>query len=95
MLYCTQFAGGRTADQIEFVLVEIKENRVADHVAVVVARDELLRLIDLEILEAVDAEIGEHLERVGALDVEIRHVVRLVEQARTSRARHAARLASS
>jgi hypothetical protein len=46
----------------------------------VVARDELLRLIDLEVLERVDAEVGQHLERIGALEVEIGHVVRLIEQ---------------
>ena len=70
----------RTADEVESVLVEIEQDGVADHVAVVVAGDELFRLIDLEVLEAVDAEIREELQRVGALDVEVGHVVRLVEQ---------------
>ena len=72
--------GGRTSDQVEFVLVQIKQDGVADHVTVGIAGDELLGLVDLEILEAVDAEIGEHLERVGTFDIQIRHVVRLIEK---------------
>jgi hypothetical protein len=58
----------------------VKKNRVTDHEAVVVAGDELLRLIHLEVLERVDAEIREQLQRVRSLDVQIRHVMRLVEQ---------------
>jgi hypothetical protein len=46
----------------------------------VVAGYELLSLIDAKVLEGVDAEIGENFERVGALDVQIRHVMRLIEQ---------------
>ena len=51
--------GGRAADEIEAVFVEIEENGVADHVAVMAAGDELLGLIHLEILESVYAEVGE------------------------------------
>ena len=72
--------GGRTADQIELVLVQIKEDGVADDVAIVIAGDKLLGLIDFEILEGIYAEIGEHLERIGTLHIQIRHVVGLVEQ---------------
>ena len=70
----------RASDQIESVLFEVKEDDVADHVAVVIAGDELLGLARSEILEAVHAEHGEHLERVRSLHVHVGHVVRLVEQ---------------
>src|SRR5262249_59741171 len=51
---------GRTPDQIESILAHREQNRIADDVAVVIARYELLRLIRLEVLKAVDAQIGEH-----------------------------------
>ena len=50
---------GRTADEVELVRREVKQDRVADDVAVMVARDELLRRVDAEVVERVDAEIGE------------------------------------
>src|SRR6202161_138434 len=53
---------GRAADQIEAVLIEIEENRIADHVTVMVTGDELLGLAGLEILEAVDAKIVEEFQ---------------------------------
>ena len=71
---------GRAADEAHPVLVEEEEDPVSDHVAVVVAGDELLRLVHGCVLERVDAEVGEEPDHVGALDVEIRHVVRLVEE---------------
>ena len=58
----------------------MEEDHVADHVAVGRARDEVLRLVDGEALEAVDGELGEQLERVRALHREVGHVVRLVEE---------------
>jgi hypothetical protein len=71
---------GRAADQVEAVRRKVEQDRVADHVAVVIARDKLLRRVDAEVVERVDAEPCEHLERVAAFDVEVRHVVRLIEQ---------------
>ena len=68
-------------DEAEQVVVEIEEDRVADHIAVVVAGHELLGLVDGEILKAVDGEIGQQSEGVRAFDVQVRHVVRLVEEA--------------
>jgi hypothetical protein len=73
-------AGGWTSDQAQRVLVEIEQNRVADHVSVRRAGHELFALVDLEILEAVHTEIGQQLHRVRAFDVQVRHVMRLVEQ---------------
>ena len=42
--------------------------------------DELLRLVHPEVLEPVDAEVGEQPDHVRALDLEVGHVVRLVEE---------------
>jgi hypothetical protein len=58
-------------------LGEIKQDRV--HVAALGARDELLGLMTLKFLKLFTTR-SEHFERVGPLDVEIRHVVRLVEE---------------
>ena len=87
--------GGGTSDEAHAVFVEEEEDPVADHVAVVVAGDELLGLVHREVLEGVHAERGEQPDHVGALDVEVGHVVRLVEEGARSRARRPARLASS
>ena len=46
----------------------------------VVARDKLLSLIDFKILETIDSEIGEYLQRIGTLHIQIRHVVGLIEK---------------
>src|SRR5580704_8858494 len=46
----------------------------------VIACDKLLGLIHLEVMEGIHAEIREKLQRIGALDIKVRHVVRLVEQ---------------
>ena len=71
---------GRAADQIEFVFVQIEEDRVANHIAIGITCHKLLRLIDFEILVAIDAKIRQHLERLRALDIQIGHVVRLIEK---------------
>src|SRR5262245_49771624 len=55
----------RPSDKIEFIVVEIEENGIADNVAVLVARNKLLRLIDFEILEAVYAKVGKQFKRFG------------------------------
>jgi hypothetical protein len=58
----------------------VEENAVADDVAVVADRNILLGAIDGEILEGVDGRVGAELYGVGTLDVDVTHVVRLVEQ---------------
>ena len=70
----------RAADDVERVLAEVEEDRVADHVALGVAAHDLLAGVDLERLEAVHADVGQQLQRVGPLDVQVRHVMRLVEE---------------
>jgi hypothetical protein len=72
----------RNADGLVFVLLEVEEDVVADDVAVVVDGDELLRHVDRKFRDAVDGELADHFQRVGTFDVEIRHVVRLIEQDR-------------
>src|SRR4029077_1373722 len=71
---------GRAPYETEEIVVEVEENGIADDIAVVVAGDELLGLVDGKIVKAVDGKIRQQPERVGSLDVEIRHVVRLVEE---------------
>ena len=71
---------GRTADKADPVLVQEEENCIADHVAVVIAGDELLGLVHLEARERVDAEVGEQPEHIRAFEVQVGHVVRLVEK---------------
>ena len=72
--------GGRASHQVEFVFAEVEQDGVTDDVAVGGAANELLGLVDLEIFEAVDAEVGEYFQGVGSFDVQIGHVVRLIEQ---------------
>ncbi len=59
---------------------EPKENHVADHVTVVIADDILLGLVRTEILECVDAEVGQQLQGVRTFHIHVGHVIRLVEQ---------------
>ena len=66
--------------EIELILFEIEQDHIADDMTVVIARYELLRLVDREIVKAIDAEVGEQFGRVGSFHQDIRHVVALVEQ---------------
>jgi hypothetical protein len=70
----------RVPDEVEQFLLEVEEDGVADQVARRAHRDELLGLADAEVREAVDTDVAEQPQRVGALDEEVRHVVGLVEQ---------------
>ena len=72
----------RNADGLVFVLLEVEQDVVADDVAVVIDGDELLGHVDRELRDAVDGELADQLERVRPLDVQVGHVVRLVEQHR-------------
>jgi hypothetical protein len=71
---------GRTPDEVESIFIEIKEDRITDHITIMVTRNKLLGLIDLEALKAIDPEIGEQLEGVRTLHIKIGHVVRLIEK---------------
>ena len=48
---------GRPANEVEAVLVEMKQDGVADDVAIGRAGDELFGLVDFEIFETIDGEI--------------------------------------
>ncbi len=72
--------GRRATDENELVLVQVKQNPITDHVAIVVTRDELLGSVDRELRKAIDGKAGEQFERVRSLDEQIHHVVGLVEQ---------------
>ena len=58
----------------------MKQNPVADHIAVVAAGNELLGAVDRELRKAIDRQMGEQLEGVGPLDEQIHHVVGLIEE---------------
>ena len=68
------------ADQFETVLGQVIHHALPDDLPLVVARDELLGPARPEVGEAVDAQPGQQLERVGPFQKQLRHVVRLVEQ---------------
>jgi hypothetical protein len=70
----------RTPDEIEKILFEVKQNNVANHVAVVVTRHELLGFVRFEILEAVDPSVGEKLQGVGAGHIHVGHMIGLIEK---------------
>lgn len=73
-------ARGRGADGQELLVVEVKEDGVPDVLPVGVGDDELFGLPGFGVLEAVDREVGEQVEGVGALDLEVGHVIREVHQ---------------
>ena len=66
------------ADEDEFVRVEVEEDAVPDDVARRRRGHVLLRHVDGEALDAVDRRVRDQLQRVGAPEEEIDHVVRLV-----------------
>src|SRR5687767_8519342 len=71
---------GGPPDEIEPILVQMEENRITDHVTILIACNKLLGLVDFEGLEVVHAEIGEQPECVRTFDIEIRHMKRLLEE---------------
>src|SRR5215203_2825272 len=71
---------GGPPDKIEPIFVQIEENRITDHVSIMIACDKLLGFVNFEVLEVVYAEIGEQLECVRTFDIEIRHMKRLFEE---------------
>ena len=78
----------RNADGLVLVLLEVKENVVADDVAVVVDGDELLGHVDRKFRDTIDGKATDQLQRVGAFDVQVGHVMRLVEDDRGAAPRH-------
>ena len=73
---------GRRSAADEHVLVrrEVKQDAVADDVAVVADGHELFGLLGREAFKAVDGEVRQELGGVRAFNEQVHHVVRLVEQ---------------
>ena len=67
-------------DEVELFFGQVEEDRVADEVALVAYGNELLRIVDLEAGEAVDAEVAQQTQGVATADEQVGHVVGLVEQ---------------
>jgi len=63
------------ANEIEFVLVEIEQDTIADEISIFVTRNQLLCLSWPKPFEAVSSQIGEQLKRVGSLHIEVSHVM--------------------
>ena len=57
-----------------------KQNRIANDLAAGIAGDKLFSLVGPVALDAVDTQIREQLQYVWNLNIEIGHIVRLVEQ---------------
>ena len=79
---------GRNADGLILILVEMEQDIVADDVSFVVHGHELLGHVDREMLDAVDREIADQLQRIGAFDVQVHHVVALVVKNRRAAPGH-------
>ncbi len=72
----------RAAHEQQFVLVEMEQDAVTDDETVIAGGHHLLGAVDGKVREAVDRGVRAKLERIRALDGELGHVVRLVEQHR-------------
>src|SRR5688572_32189131 len=72
----------RAADVAELLFLLPEDDPVADHVAIGCGRDVLLGLVDHPAFAGVDHRVAEQLQRIRAAEIEVHHVVRLVEQHR-------------
>ena len=71
---------GRAAYEIKAHFVQIEKDGVADHISVRRACDKLLGLIDFKVLKGIDSQFRKQFERVRPFNVEVGHVVGLVEK---------------
>jgi hypothetical protein len=74
--------GRRAADEHELILALAEDDHVADDVTGGRDGHEVLRAVQVEVREAVDADVLEGCRGVRAFDDELVHVVRLIEQHR-------------
>ena len=65
---------------MNFVLLGMKKNAVANDIAVVAAWRELLGFAGGEVGETVGPQMREQLESVGPLHILLHHVMRLIEK---------------
>ena len=70
------------AHEDQFVLFQVKEDAVTDDIAVMAARHVLLGSVYGELGKTVDGGIGEQLECIGALYINVHHVMGLIEKNR-------------
>src|SRR5260221_3885017 len=71
---------GGSTHQTHLVVLQAEQDHVANDVAVVVTRDELLRLIASEAVKRVDTEVRDEAHHVRSLKVQVRHMKRLIHQ---------------
>src|SRR5690606_373649 len=72
----------RAADEHELILTLPEKDHVADHVPGRRDRHEMLRTVQIEVREVVDADVGQQLLGVGTLYGQLGHVMRLIEEDR-------------
>src|SRR5215510_6061761 len=71
---------GGSTDEKQFILIQVKEDSVANHISVVITPHKLLRFIHRVLFKTIDAGSGEQAKRVRALNPHVCHVVRLIEK---------------
>ena len=77
----TNPVGGRSAaDEDQFILLQVEQDAVADHMAAVADRNVLLGAVNREVGKAVDGGVGDELDGVRPLDIDVHHVMALIEQ---------------
>ncbi len=70
----------RTSDENEFIFLQMEKNPVTYDIAVVTAWHILFSLVERKICKTVDGCMREQLNRIGTFDINIHHMVRLVEK---------------
>ena len=77
----TNPVGGRsTANEHEFVLGQMEQDAVADYMAAMANWHILFGAVNREIGERIDGSIGQQFDGVRAFDVDVHHVMALIEQ---------------
>ena len=72
--------GRRASDKHQLVGLQVKQDSVADHMAVVAAGSELFGSVHWKLGETIEPEIRSQLHRIGPFHVHVGHVVGLVEK---------------
>src|SRR6202034_4494526 len=68
------------SDKHQLFGLQVKQDSVANHIAVVTAGRELFGSVHRELGEAIEPQIGSQLHRIGSFHVRVGHVVALVEK---------------
>ena len=75
-----QLAAGARPTNTSLFGLQVKQDSVADHMAVVAAGSELLGSVHRKLGETIEPEIRSQLDRIGPFHVHVGHVVGLVEK---------------